>query len=130
MRSWKYMVQEISFTPPACYEEWLSSYFWWDAATDAIGPMFSRLKAAELHNRGLRFVRDIWIEERTLICSAEEAKRRFGLLPTEFIHWARIAFPLTQAGQRFLLQRSTRPNGTDWVGLFLTRESKLPNIVF
>jgi hypothetical protein len=129
MLSWKQVVKDVSLIPPTSYEEWLSSYFWWDTVPDAIGPMFSKQRAAELHNSGLQFVRDAWIEARATMCSTEEAERRFGLTPAEFTSWARICFPLSQTGQRFLIRRSARPSPTEWVGLFPTPDSQAPLIV-
>jgi hypothetical protein len=130
MTSWKHLVQDVSLKPPSSYEEWHSSAFWWDAGREAIGPMFSKQRASELHNRGLQFVRDAWIEDRATICSAEEAGRRFALEPTEYTSWARIGFPLSQVGQRFLIRWSARPENDEWVGLFPTRDSLLPEIVY
>jgi hypothetical protein len=92
--------------------------------------MFSKQRAAELHNHGLQLVRDVWIEERSTICSAEEAARRFGLAPAEYVFWARICHPLAQAGQRFLLRRSDQPSSKEWVGLFSILEAMLPEIVY
>jgi hypothetical protein len=48
--------------------------------------MFSKQRTSELHNRGLHFVKDAWIQERVTIYSAEEVDRRLGLDPTKFTH--------------------------------------------
>lgn len=64
------------------------------------------------------------------MCLAEEAERRFGLIPSEFIFWAKICHTLTQQRQRLLLQNSQRPQGKEWVGFFLTPESEDPEIIY
>jgi hypothetical protein len=74
MRSWKLLAHGVTLSATSIYDEWLSTPFWWDVATNAIGPMFSKQRALELYNQGLQFVRSAWMEERSSMCSAEEAE--------------------------------------------------------
>jgi hypothetical protein len=58
VRSWKLLVGKLRLLPPNSFEEWLSSFFWWDPNGTSIGPGFSKTRVAALFRRGILFVRN------------------------------------------------------------------------
>jgi hypothetical protein len=112
-RAWKSLVSEVVQVGPNSYDEWLSTSFWWSPGMRAIGPDFSRVRASELFNAGLHFVRHAWREDSARIISAQEAAGLFGLRETEFAGWERISRRLSETGSRFLVRLSLRPSAEE-----------------
>jgi hypothetical protein len=51
-RAWKELVGTVQMVPPTSYDEWLNTPFWQDR--ESWGPHFSRERAAELHQAGIK----------------------------------------------------------------------------
>jgi hypothetical protein len=48
-KAWKELVSDVSMSSPSCYEEWLSSSFWWHGSNSNLGLEFPREWVAELY---------------------------------------------------------------------------------
>jgi hypothetical protein len=107
-------------------EEWNSSSFWWTLSFNTIGPGFSRVRATALARKGFQYIRDVLTPGTQCFISSEEAHIRFGLLPCEFRHWDIVCSRLARTGSRFLIQRPTKVEGKEWVGLYVSPADPLP----
>jgi hypothetical protein len=83
--AWKSFRKELLHVKPQSHEELLNESFWWSHFFPAVGPAFSRSRAAALHRAGLRCIRDAWVNGTLL--PANEASRRFCLKAHEFQAW-------------------------------------------
>lgn len=76
--SWKKLKHEIAQIRPTTPEALGVESFWWSSFIPLIGPGFSKARAAQLHRKGLKKVRDALAGDK--IISAPEATTKFGLL--------------------------------------------------
>jgi hypothetical protein len=78
-----------------------------------IGPNFSRERASELFNQGLKFVRQAWDENNAGVIPVQAAVEPYGLLLGEFDGWNNLGRRLSQEGSRILFQTLSRPKGDE-----------------
>jgi hypothetical protein len=88
MKAWKTMSPAIQMRSPESFEEWLSTSFWWGMGQNTIGPGFSKERATQLHNAGLKWNRSAWDFLNLTIITGIQAKARFGLQLEECHLWA------------------------------------------
>ena len=126
--AWKVVSKELSAVKPHSHEELLNESFWWSRFFPAIGPAFSRNRAAQLHKAGIRITGDVWT--RGTFLQAAVAGQRFGLKPEEFQAWDTMTLAMTRYWGRLLTEgvdRWTLPG--EWVGIFRFQNT-VPSYVF
>jgi hypothetical protein len=127
--AWKTIAPCIVILPPCNFEEWLNSHFWWNSAFPAIGPAFSRFRAATLYRAGLQRVRDAWIGPHRCFLSVDEAASRFGLRSGEFRSWSELTHQLAGQGGRLLHMSLHNPQSAEWFGIYDSPQAAVPNAV-
>lgn len=79
--AWKSLIHEFSLVRPKLPEEVGSESMWLSSFVRTIGPGFSKMGAGQLHQRGLKKVRDACPKGRFL--TDIEAGQQFGVKPWE-----------------------------------------------
>jgi hypothetical protein len=128
-KAWKNLVGELRTVPPRSYEEWLSASIWWTSGFKAIGPGFSKTRAAALSRNGLQFVRNVWSQYRLQLWSGEEVREQFGLRPAEFMAWNAVTLRIANIRRRFWLSSIDRPAPEKWVGIYNDPTDLMPSVV-
>ena len=80
------MLSKCKFIEPdaQCFEEFMATKFWWNGHIPVIGLGFSRKRAGEFLEAGLRFMGDIWLGRDVCFFTTKETQARFGLRETKF----------------------------------------------
>lgn len=76
--AWKVLRSEVASILPGNLDEFKNESLWWSSFLPLIGAGFCKLRAAQLHNQGMRCVRDAMTGNR--FSTHEKAEMRGNLL--------------------------------------------------
>ena len=125
-KAWKATRKDLASVKPQSQEEVLNESFWWSQFCPAIGPAFSKIRAASLHRVGLRRISNAWANGSFL--RMDEASRRFGLEPHEQQAWGAVTSMLTRYWGGLLHDDNWSSSG-EWLGVFRPQDPH-PDFVF
>lgn len=127
--AWAKPLPDVSFIEPQCFEELLSSSFWWNPYAPAIEPEFSRDRAGQLHRMGLRFVRDAWHDREVRFLRPDEVACRHGLRPDEFGAFLSVLALIASRWPGLIAGPPPLAKLYDWIGWYQNDWDSVPSAV-
>lgn len=125
--AWKKLNPEIIYNRPTNIDEWLCTSLWFCPAFSMIGPSFSKQRANNLHKQGMRYYRDIWIQNGFM--DYRMAQEKYGILGQESGTWETMVQGLWKQWADIIKQPPKKAECGEWVGVFGNTEDNTPTII-
>jgi hypothetical protein len=126
--SWRLLSKDITRMRPQSFEEVMSEPLWWSNFSTLIGPGFSKARATQLHQAGLRRLSDAWRDGALLSAAAVQAQ--FGLRDNESGTWDPAIDMLNRTWASLLRGINPLPDPKEWLGIFSDHPNELPLAIF